>query len=62
MSDDVLREHQIAPIIEDAKPDPALDALYSLQVATARQLNWPVPDRAEWEALYKAEIAASRKP
>lgn len=61
MNDDVLEQLQrIEPIIPEF--DPALDALWKQLVATAKQFNWPVPARAEWEALYKSEIAASRKP
>lgn len=38
-------------------PDPSLDALYKQAVATAKQYGWTVPSRAEFEALYKREMA-----
>ena len=59
MNDDVLQSHRIEPLIPEF--DPALDSLYKLLIATGKQFGWPVPERAEWEARYKAEIAASRK-
>ena len=39
-------------------PDPDLDALYRQAVAVAKEFGWPLPVRAEFEAQYKAEIAA----
>lgn len=60
MSDDVLKPHRIEPIISEFVPDPDLDALFKQAVAAATQYGWTVPDRAEWEALYKSEIASKR--
>lgn len=56
MNDDVLEQLQGSePIIPEF--DPALDALYKMLVATAKQFDWTVPERVEWERAFKAEMA-----
>ena len=43
---------------QDPTKDLAIDALYIQAVRTAHEFGWPVPARAEFEARYKAELAA----
>ena len=43
---------------EDPTKDLAVDALYGQAVRAAKEFGWPVPARAEFEARYRAELAA----
>lgn len=61
---DVLREHRIEPIIPAPEfvPNSDLDQLFKQAQAAAREHGWDCPTREEFEANFRKEIAASRKP